>query len=206
MKPASSPCKVGETTVRHAGRQWWLAVLLCGTSGVALAQESPLQADPGSRDVGPPAAPSQEPAAPEDLEPAVDTSAEPAASGNPGTAEDVDARSGQASSDAEAADPPASAARYAQVGDRIELEATQITGNRELPKVLYIVPWKRSDLGDVVGKPVNSLLDEVLMPVDRDVFRRENRYYRALAPDAPRSGAAAEDRGAEAARSAGAEK
>ncbi|HEY8508812.1 MAG TPA: hypothetical protein VIL32_10670, partial [Steroidobacteraceae bacterium] len=64
--------------------------------------------------------------------------------------------------------------------DRLELDTTQITGNRELPKVLYIVPWKRSDLGDLVGKPVNSLLDEVLTPVDRDVFRRENRYYRAL--------------------------
>jgi hypothetical protein len=50
--------------------------------------------------------------------------------------------------------------------------------------VLYIVPWKRSDLGDLVGKPVNSLLDEVLTPVDRDVFQRENRYYRALTPGA----------------------
>ncbi|MBV8877757.1 MAG: hypothetical protein JO158_08590, partial [Gammaproteobacteria bacterium] len=64
--------------------------------------------------------------------------------------------------------------------DRLELDATDITGNRELPKVLYIVPWKRSDLGDVVGKPVNSLLDEVLQPLDRDVFRRENRYYDGL--------------------------
>jgi hypothetical protein len=68
--------------------------------------------------------------------------------------------------------------------DRLELDTTQITGNRELPKVLYIVPWKRSDLGDLVGKPVNSLLDEVLTPVDRDVFQRENRYYRALTPGA----------------------
>ena len=68
--------------------------------------------------------------------------------------------------------------------DRLELDTTQITGNRELPKVLYIVPWKHSDLGDLVGKPVNSLLDEVLTPVDRDVFRRENRYYDALKPDA----------------------
>ncbi len=50
--------------------------------------------------------------------------------------------------------------------------------------MLYIVPWKRSDLGDLVGKPVNSLLDEVLTPVDRDVFQRENRYYRALTPGA----------------------
>ena len=67
--------------------------------------------------------------------------------------------------------------------DRIDLDASQITGNRELPKVLYIVPWKRPDLGDLLGKPVNSLLDEVLAPVDRDVFRRENRYFEALQPD-----------------------
>jgi hypothetical protein len=49
---------------------------------------------------------------------------------------------------------------------------------------MYVVPWKRSDLGDLVGRPVNSLLDEVLQPVDRDVFKRENRYYDALKPDA----------------------
>jgi hypothetical protein len=74
--------------------------------------------------------------------------------------------------------------------DSIELDTTQITGNRELPKVLYIVPWKRSDLGDLVGKPVNSLLDEVLTPVDRDVFKRQNRYYDALKPDAAKDPAA----------------
>ncbi len=64
--------------------------------------------------------------------------------------------------------------------DRIDLDTTQITGNRELPKVLYIVPWKRPELGDLVGRPLNSLLDEVLTPVDRDVFRRQNRYFNAL--------------------------
>ncbi len=57
--------------------------------------------------------------------------------------------------------------------------------------MLYIVPWKRSDLGDLVGKPVNSLLDEVLTPVDRDVFKRENRYYDALKPDQTGPGASA---------------
>jgi hypothetical protein len=67
--------------------------------------------------------------------------------------------------------------------DRLELETTQITGNRELPRVLYVVPWKRPDLGDLAGRPANSLLDEVLAPVDRDVFRRQNRYYEALKPD-----------------------
>jgi hypothetical protein len=78
---------------------------------------------------------------------------------------------------------PKSGAPAGKAQDKLELDATQITGNRELPKVLYIVPWKRSDLGDLVGKPVNSLLDEVLAPVDRDVFKRQNRYYDALKPD-----------------------
>jgi hypothetical protein len=69
--------------------------------------------------------------------------------------------------------------------DRLELDTTSITGNRELPKVLVIVPWKRSDLGDLLGKPVNSLIDEVLTPVDRDVFKRENRYFTALDSSPP---------------------
>ena len=64
--------------------------------------------------------------------------------------------------------------------DRIELDTTQISGNRELPKVMYVVPWRRADLGDLGGRPQKSLLDEALTPVDRDVFRRENRYYAAL--------------------------
>ena len=53
-----------------------------------------------------------------------------------------------------------------------------------MPRVLYVVPWKRPDLGDLNGNPANSLLDEVLAPVDRDVFKRQNRYYDALQPDA----------------------
>jgi hypothetical protein len=86
---------------------------------------------------------------------------------------------------------PKSGAPAGKAHDKLELDATQITGNRELPKVLYIVPWKRSDLGDLVGKPVNSLLDEVLAPVDRDVFKRQNRYYDALKPDDAKDAAGA---------------
>jgi hypothetical protein len=88
-----------------------------------------------------------------------------------------------ASASAATSAPPKSGAPAGKAHDNLELDTTQITGNRELPKVLYIVPWKRSDLGDLVGKPVNSLLDEVLTPVDRDVFKRQNRYYDALKPD-----------------------
>ena len=64
--------------------------------------------------------------------------------------------------------------------DTLDLGTTSITGNQELPKVLYIVPWKRSDLGDLVGRPVNTLLDEVLAPVDPEVFERHLEYYDTL--------------------------
>lgn len=67
-----------------------------------------------------------------------------------------------------------------RVMDSLDLGTTSITGNQELPKVLYIVPWKRSDLGDLVGRPVNTLLDEVLAPVDPEVFERHLEYYDTL--------------------------
>ena len=75
----------------------------------------------------------------------------------------------------EAADRPAP-----RVMDSLDLGTTSITGNAELPKVLYIVPWKKSDLGDLVGRPVNTLLDEVLAPVDPAVFERHLSYYDSL--------------------------
>lgn len=75
---------------------------------------------------------------------------------------------------------PRAAAPAGRVMDTLDLGTTSITGNAELPKVLYIVPWKRSDLGDLVGRPVNTLLDEVLAPVDPAVFERHLSYYESL--------------------------
>ncbi len=128
----------------------------------------------------PPPAKAVSPAA-SDLQPAVNTSA---------PARSAPATQAQA---APAAAAPQSAGGKARSGakDRIELDTTQITGNSELPRVLYVVPWKHSDLGDLTGKPANSLLDEVLAPVDRDVFRRQNSYYEALKPDTATRSAAA---------------
>jgi hypothetical protein len=127
---------------------------------------------------------------PESLEPAVDTSATPA----PSAATAPNAAPAPA---APGAAGTATRARGTGRGsDRLELDTTQITGNRELPKVLYIVPWKRADLGDLTGRPVNSLLDEVLTPVDRDVFRRENRYYRSLQGATEAGGASGASAGA----------
>jgi hypothetical protein len=64
-----------------------------------------------------------------------------------------------------------------RVMDSIELGRTEITGNQELPKVMYIVPWQKANPGDLMGKPINTLLDEVLAPIDREEFLRRVDYY-----------------------------
>jgi hypothetical protein len=72
------------------------------------------------------------------------------------------------------------AAGAALAQDRADIERTQVIGNRELPKVLYIVPWKKPPPGDLSGKPVNSVLDDLMAPIDRDVFRRHVNYDQQL--------------------------
>lgn len=64
--------------------------------------------------------------------------------------------------------------------DRLQLDPTAITGNRELPKVMNIVPWKAAEPPGGPDRPLNSLVEEVLSPLDRDEFRREITYYRDL--------------------------
>ena len=77
------------------------------------------------------------------------------------------------------------AAAAARADDRAELDRTKIVGNRELPKVLYIVPWRKPLLGDPGGRPARSAIDEALEPLDRDVFRRRVSYDAQLRPPAP---------------------
>ncbi len=63
------------------------------------------------------------------------------------------------------------------VMDQMELGRTEITGNQELPTVMYIVPWQKSDPGELMGRPVNTLLDEILAPIDRSEFIRQVDYF-----------------------------
>ena len=75
-------------------------------------------------------------------------------------------------------------AQMVSAADRLELDEGRadcaghcpVQGASELPKVLYIVPWKKAEIGDKPVK-VNRLVDEVLSPVDRDVLKREIRFY-----------------------------
>jgi hypothetical protein len=121
---------------------------------------------------------------PDDLQPGVNTSAmppQPTTQAPTSSTAAPAAPAKPAAASAPAAAASSKATHFAKAQDRLELDTTQITGNKELPKVMYVVPWKHSDLGDLTGKPANSLVDEVLQPVDRDVFNREERYYHTVA-------------------------
>jgi hypothetical protein len=89
---------------------------------------------------------------------------------------------------AQAADAPARSATTAatrpapadRAVDRLQLDSTAITGNRELPKVMSIVPWKAAEPPAGPDRPMGSLIEELLSPLDRDEFRREITYFSDL--------------------------
>ena len=68
----------------------------------------------------------------------------------------------------------------ASAEDRIELDGTSIKGSRELPKVLYIVPWKSARLGALSVSAGSKSFDTEMEALDRDVFRRQVQYYGML--------------------------
>ena len=71
--------------------------------------------------------------------------------------------------------------------DRLKLDSTAIKGSRELPKVLYIVPWKSARLGDLAKDVGGSSFDTEWKALDRDVFRRQVEYYGMLYEDEGKS-------------------
>jgi predicted lipid-binding transport protein (Tim44 family) len=156
----------------------WMA--MCCAAGAVMAEQAPPQ-QPSPQQTPPPAATAQSEAG----DPRADTSnsATPAPTAAPAPSAAARTPAGRAAP--VLAPGPKPAAKI----DRLELGTATVTGDREQPKVMYIVPWKRSDIGDLAGKPMNSLVDEILSPVDRDVFKREVVYYRAVQTDASQNGA-----------------
>lgn len=58
----------------------------------------------------------------------------------------------------------------------VEISGMSIIGNRELPKTLYIVPWKDSDV-DSETSFAGDLLNENMKAVDQQEFTRQLKYY-----------------------------
>lgn len=67
--------------------------------------------------------------------------------------------------------------------DRLDMDATAIKGSRELPKVLYIVPWKSTRLGALVAGAGSGSFSVEWVAVDHEVFRRQVAYYDLLYVD-----------------------
>jgi len=60
------------------------------------------------------------------------------------------------------------------------MEGMSVIGNQELPKALFIVPWKDPEARLAPDRPVNSLIDEALQPVDPEIFRRKLDYFDSI--------------------------
>jgi hypothetical protein len=169
------------------------ATMLCLTVSLAVAQQPdapapvPAPADaPAAAPAG--AKPGKATAQSEAGEPRANTSEPPASTSQP-RATTAEPRVNTPRPAAAPARTTGSAQKTPAGTDRLDLGTATVTGDREQPKVMYIVPWKKSDIGDLAGKPMNSLVDEILAPVDRDVFKREVVYYKAVQADASQNGA-----------------
>lgn len=75
---------------------------------------------------------------------------------------------------------PAFAAKKKNEEEVVEMSGISIIGNRELPKTLFIVPWKSSEVG--VETELTNTLNEGMQPLDREVFERELDYYEFSKP------------------------
>ena len=73
-----------------------------------------------------------------------------------------------------------SAIQLVNADERKELEGLSIIGNRELPNILYIVPWKSPGMPDMIDIPLTTLINQSLVPIDRLTVIREEQYYNAL--------------------------
>ena len=74
---------------------------------------------------------------------------------------------------------------------RVEKAATGTTviGEQEAPIGLYIMPWRQSQAQAGLDRPAR-LLDEALLPLDLDVFKRQVEYNRALTVHLEKAGRA----------------
>lgn len=75
---------------------------------------------------------------------------------------------------------PLLAAAPARAEIRLDLEATSIIGNREVPRIIYLLAWKKAPQGDILQQQLDSLHNAEVKPLDRDVFNRRIGYHELL--------------------------
>ncbi len=72
----------------------------------------------------------------------------------------------------------ASGAASAQI--RLELDATSIVGNREAPRIVYLMAWQTAPKGDVLQQSLGTMHGTEFKPIDRDVFKRRIEYHHLM--------------------------
>lgn len=63
---------------------------------------------------------------------------------------------------------------------RLDMQGTSIIGNKELPNVLTIVPWKSAQPVSLGTLPFNSVLDEPPQALERSTFQRQLNLYTTI--------------------------
>ncbi len=54
-----------------------------------------------------------------------------------------------------------------------------VSGNKEAPNILYIIPWKDNNV-DATPPEVTRLMDEIYSTVDPDVYEKEVLFFEQL--------------------------
>lgn len=62
-----------------------------------------------------------------------------------------------------------------------------VTGSREQPRVMHLVPWQQPPAADFDYRLGSGLADELFAPVDRDEFVRGLHYRQTIAGDSDRA-------------------
>jgi len=67
----------------------------------------------------------------------------------------------------------------AQAEERLQLDKTTILGNRESPRVTFVVPW-RDMPGDIPAWQPGPALQPFMTPLDRELYHWQLDYLRQL--------------------------
>lgn len=72
------------------------------------------------------------------------------------------------------------AAQEAATTDRVKLDRTVVSGNQELPKVLYILPWESKESRPALDYGLKPYSGDILTPVNPASHRRQLDQLEAL--------------------------
>ena len=72
---------------------------------------------------------------------------------------------------------------YVSSAQPVEIEETvlgmNVSGNKEAPNILYIIPWKENT-DDATPPEVSRLMDEIYSTIDPDVYEKEVLFFEQL--------------------------